>query len=302
MIAIVIPFYKIEFFNQTLTSLAAQTDKRFRVYIGNDFSPDDPKPLLEKYKDSIQFDYVEFDRNLGKQSLVKQWQRCIDRIKGEEWMMLLGDDDTLSENCIEAFYKNKEEIESNQISVVRFATKIIDGNDLPVSDIYTHPTFETSVDFLFRKLKGGTRSSLSEYLFKTDKVRKYKFRELPVAWHSDDLAVLEFSEFETVFTINDAVVNFRWSGQNITSIRHDMVIKNMATFQFYYYLLNDKKKHFNEAQLKTLYSKLEKSFFNDKKNVYFWLQLTKMHWKGFQFKSYFSLIYKAISQGFKPKK
>jgi hypothetical protein len=38
MLAIVIPYYKIRFFEATLQSVAIQTDKRFKVYIGNDAS------------------------------------------------------------------------------------------------------------------------------------------------------------------------------------------------------------------------------------------------------------------------
>ncbi len=40
-LAIVISFYKIIFFEETLQSLANQIDKRFKVCIGNDASPSD---------------------------------------------------------------------------------------------------------------------------------------------------------------------------------------------------------------------------------------------------------------------
>lgn len=302
MLAIVIPYYKISFFEKTLQSLSSQTDKRFKVYIGNDSSPENPKSLLENYKNSFEFEYIAFENNLGGKSLVKQWERCISTIKDEEWIMILGDDDTLAANCIEEFYKHLDEIQKQKASVVRFATQIINEKDEIISAIFTHPKTETSVDFFFRRLNGGTRSSLSEYVFKTEKVQEYKFKELPLAWHSDDLAILEFSEFGTVFTINDAVVNFRWSGQNITSKRDDMVTKNLATFDFYYYLLNNKREYFNTAKQNTLYSKLEKSFLNDKKNSYFWLKITKMYLGTYKFKSFTFLLYKAISQGFRSKK
>ena len=50
MLAIVIPYYKIIFFEKTLESLAKQTDKRFHVYIGDDGSPNAPLELLKKYE------------------------------------------------------------------------------------------------------------------------------------------------------------------------------------------------------------------------------------------------------------
>jgi hypothetical protein len=40
MLAIIIPYYKLCFFEENLQSLAAQTDKRFKVYIGDDASPE----------------------------------------------------------------------------------------------------------------------------------------------------------------------------------------------------------------------------------------------------------------------
>lgn len=42
VITIVIPFYKISFFEETVRSLANQKNKRFTVFIGDDGSPDSP--------------------------------------------------------------------------------------------------------------------------------------------------------------------------------------------------------------------------------------------------------------------
>ena len=47
MLAIIIPYYKLTFFEDTLESLANQTDKLFKVYIGDDASPENPTDLLE---------------------------------------------------------------------------------------------------------------------------------------------------------------------------------------------------------------------------------------------------------------
>ena len=47
MLAIVIPYFKLTFFEETLQSLANQTDQRFKVYIGDDASLENPSDLLE---------------------------------------------------------------------------------------------------------------------------------------------------------------------------------------------------------------------------------------------------------------
>lgn len=46
-LAIVIPYYKIDYFEETIKSVAQQTDRNFMLYIGNDKSPDNPLPVIE---------------------------------------------------------------------------------------------------------------------------------------------------------------------------------------------------------------------------------------------------------------
>ena len=65
MLAIIIPFYKLTYFEETLQSLANQTDKRFKVYIGDDSSPENPLDLLGKFKEKFDFVYYKFDKNVG---------------------------------------------------------------------------------------------------------------------------------------------------------------------------------------------------------------------------------------------
>ncbi|WP_298236991.1 glycosyltransferase [uncultured Algibacter sp.] len=215
MLAIVIPYYNYKFFNETLDSLANQTDKRFKVYIGNDASFNNPLPLLETYKNKFDFVYKKFKTNIGKTSLVKQWERCIDLSANEEWLMLLGDDDYVSNNFIEEFYKQIEDIYASNANVVRYATQIDKvGNKL--SDVFMHPKIETSPDSFYRNIFSLSRSSLSEHVFKRKAYLKYGFRDFPLAWGADDFAWLEFTEFKNIYTINEAVAYIRLSSENIS--------------------------------------------------------------------------------------
>ena len=295
-LAIVIPYYKIDFFKETLDSLANQTNKNFKVYIGNDASPNNPCALLSKYTNDFDFEYFEFHENLGGKSLVNQWHRCIDLAQEEEWLMILCDDDTISENYIEAFYNTIDEINNSKTAVIRYASQVIDGNNNSLSNVINHPKMENAVDFLFRKLKGGTRSTLSEYIFKQKIVLKIKFKNLPLAWYADLLGVLEFSLFGTIYTINEALLKFRLSGINITSKTDDHVLKNEATFQFYYYLLTDKKIHFNKEQSAILIDKLEKTILDNKKNVNLWIKTLNLYIRNGKFLQFVSLIFKAVKR------
>jgi glycosyltransferase involved in cell wall biosynthesis len=286
MLAIVIPYYKHTFFNETLQSLANQTDKRFTVYIGDDASPEKPTILLKKYQDCFDFVYNRFEINLGAISLVQQWERCIKMSVDEEWVMILGDDDVLGKNVVEVFYENLQEIKQTKISVVRYATYKINAEGNPISDLYQHPETENSVDFLFRK----TRSSLSEYVFLKEDILKISFKDFPLAWFSDVLAVLEFSKFGNIFTINKAVIAIRISNLSVSGNQGNLRLKSKATFDFYYYLLVYKIDYFNENQRSELRSKICKCYINNKREINYFFKISKIYLTNFLFNDYYGFI------------
>jgi glycosyltransferase involved in cell wall biosynthesis len=291
-LAIVIPYYKFTFFEETLLSLSIQTDKRFKVYIGDDASSENPMEVLKKYIGKIDFVYKRFESNLGGISLVKQWERCIEMVQGEDWIMILGDDDTIGDNCVAYFYRDLAEIEQQEINVIRYATVVIDQNDAELSVIHKHPQYEKSVDFLIRKFKGGTRSSLSEFLFKRKVLQEVGFKDIPLAWYSDLLAVLEVSKFGLIYTINDAVVCFRLSGINITSKTDDSLLKNKATFNFYCYLLQQHSDKLSKKLVTMIFERLEKTILDNKKNRIYWIKLFYFYGKFFQVKRFLLLFLK----------
>ncbi len=257
MLAIVIPYYKITYFEQTLASLAKQTNKNFNVYIGDDASPDDPGRLIERYKEILNLTYKKFNENLGETSLTKQWDRCIDMARDEKWIMILGDDDRLGETVVEAWYEHNQ-IFSGKYNVVRFASRIITEQIGEISAIYKHPVKEKAADSCFKRFKGLTKSTLSEHVFLKQAYLKYGFYNYPLAWHSDDRAWLEFSEDKMIYTINDAWVYIRNSAENISGRTDDLHIKKRASLSYHKFLLS-KLALFNKEQREYLLRKFEKN-------------------------------------------
>lgn len=292
MLAIIIPYFKYTFLEEALISLKNQKDQRFVAYLVNDASPEDPIVLINSYKDSIDLRYEKFEDNLGGQCLVSQWNRCLNLINNEDWVLFLGDDDVLSENVVSEFYKNKESIQ-NSSNVVRFSTQKINANSEIISLEYKHPKLETATDFLFRR----TRSSLSEYIFKKEMIDTYGFKKFPLAWFSDILAILEFSSFGNIYSINNAIVYIRISKLSISGSTKNEKLKEKAKFQFYYYLVSKKINHFSKNQRKELFYRLNKSYINDKKNFIYFYKLTIFYIKSLHFKHYIAFIgqiYKAV--------
>lgn len=242
MLAIVIPYYKLKFFKKTLDSLECQTNKNFKVFIGDDCSPDKCDELLDHYIAKFSFKYFRFDLNLGNKNLTSHWERCIDLVDEDifNWIMLLCDDDVLGSNVVHEFYQQLPNF-MGKSSVVRFATHKIDGEDNIISDSYLHPQFETTTEFIKRKYSTVTRSSLSEYVFDFSSIRKIKFRNLPLAWYSDLIAVIEVSNKNSIYTVNNCIVKIRYSTINISGNTSSLFDRKklIAQRQFCYFLIDN---------------------------------------------------------------
>lgn len=249
-LAIVIPYYNIEFFDKTLFSLAYQTDKRFKVYIGNNNSPNSPICLIDNYKNQLDIVYKEFKNERNPITLSEQFIQCVSLISDEEWFMILGDDDLLEQDVIADFYRYLPQIQAAQIDVVKYSTAVINKYDDLISKIYKYNLIENSIDLYVKKIRNIGRSSLSEHIFRTSQYHKYKISVYPLAWHSDDMMILRYSDFGNIFCISDSIVLIRFSNINITGrVYSYMNEKSEASICFYSELLSRYIEKFDHTQL-----------------------------------------------------
>lgn len=274
MLAIIIPYYKLTYFETTLQSLAAQTDKRFTVYIGDDASPEDCTSLLQHYENQFEFVYHRFKKNIGGAHLTKQWERCIALSKVEEWFLILGDDDYLSPNFVEEFYSSYDTFVET-CCVVRYATQVIDEVKNTKSEFFSNPLFENGIAYVSRKISGSARGSLSEFIFKKEAYLKFRFTPYPSAFYSDDRIVLDVSKNNSIYSINEAFVYVRISSQSLSGkaeqVTNDLFL---ARFYFYKYLFNTQYALFTTSIKKILVERLLSYFFQyDKYNLLLVLQL-----------------------------
>lgn len=264
MLTIIIPFYKLTFFEETLQSLANQTDKRFKVYIGDDASAENPINLLNKFKGDFDFVYHRFETNLGGISLVKQWERCIAMLANEEWIMILGDDDYLSNTVVASWYENYSQF-YKKAEVIRFATKMIFQEKNEVSEKYEHPVWESATDSYLRKFNHQTRSSLSEYVFSRKTYAKHHFYDYPLAWNSDDQAWLDFSWNKPIYTINESFIFVRLSQLNISGKSDNCSLKNISQALFYKKLIKSHFQYFNKKEQLCFLRKYENEILKTRK-------------------------------------
>ena len=216
-IAIVIPAYKDTFLRRTLDSLAAQTDRRFHVYIGDDCSPHPIAAIVKEYEDKIPLTYQRFEENIGGRDLVAQWERCVRMTQDEPYLWLFSDDDEMSPQCVETFLNLPAGIRDNALT--HFNIKVIDADDRVIDTPAKYPPRISAEEYLHLKLTGKIISYVVEFIFPRHIYEEVVgFENYDLAWGSDFITWLKMAvaASEGIVTPAEAEVRWRWSGENIS--------------------------------------------------------------------------------------
>lgn len=282
-LAIVIPYYKSDFFKDTLASLQNQVNKNFNLYIGDDASNVPAIDIIQQSSFNINYKLKRFDNNLGATNLIAQWDRCIAMINHEPWICILGDDDVLPANFVQTFYEALEKVDDKNNVVIKYATQLIDNIGMTISSLNQHSYNLNVIEHTVLKLMQKGRSSLSEHIFKTASYERIGFENYKLAWHADDKAWLEFSNWGYFHVINNSIVKIRVSSQSISGATHHEQQKKSSENAFYRYLILHRNfKRLNKQQKHFL---LKKSFnftrsqntFNVKIGLFFFKQFLKLN-------------------------
>jgi glycosyltransferase involved in cell wall biosynthesis len=225
-LAVVIPAYKSDFLAGALESLVRQTDQRFSIYVCDDASPSNIGTVTRSVLGERAYVFERFEHNLGRTSLVKQWNRCV-ALTREPWIWLFSDDDLMDPDCVKAFYQFLESEGETAADILRFDSWIADEND-KITGLHTlNVDSESWLEFTYGRLMGWRRSYMQQLIFRRSTLEKLGgFLELPLAWYTDDAAVLAMGLQKKIRRIPGPRVYWRRSRKNISSDRTFKARKN----------------------------------------------------------------------------
>lgn len=216
-LAILIPAYKSDFFDKTLSSIAAQTDKRFNVYIGNDNGDIKIETIANKYRDILNITYRYFNKNLGGKNLVAHWNRVVAMMSNEEYFMLFSDDDYMDPTCVEKFY-NYIKLEK-RVNVYHFNINIVDNFGKIIATPKPFPKILSFKKFfcdILMRHKGEAR--MPEFVFRKENfISNGGFVNFPMAMRSDNATVMLNCRADGIMTIQGANIYWRQSNKSVSS-------------------------------------------------------------------------------------
>jgi glycosyltransferase involved in cell wall biosynthesis len=238
-LAVIIPAYKDRFLEKTLLSLVNQTNRDFKVYIGDDNSPHDLKSICDKYVSQLDMVYVKFENNIGAKDIVNQWVRCIELSKEEQWIWLFSDDDIADSDCVEKFYSTIK-ADNAGFDVYRFNTRVINDDDKYLGEAVESPFVDTSANMAYNILMGRRGNSMPDHIFSRRIYQKYGFVKTDWAQGADWATSIQFSSEKGICTIPGAKVNWRLGNYNISGTihQHDRAKKIKGHIQCLTWIIN----------------------------------------------------------------
>lgn len=240
-VSIAIPAYKKEYLKETIISILNQDYTNFELIIVNDKSPANLDEIVKQFKDK-RIRYYKNSENLGKKSIVYNWNRCLSYAKGE-FFVLICDDDIMKPDFISHLLNLS--FKYPQCNVFRARREILDELTQHTQAESLWPIYETYNDFLSNTILGKRKHTISEFLYRTDYIKlKGGYDIYPVGFYADDASILKFSQQGGIVCSPKILLTFRKSLYHISSPNIQNFQKVKAALKFYQCLfsMTDKTK------------------------------------------------------------
>lgn len=213
LVSIAIPAYKRTYLAEAIESTLNQTYNNIELIIVNDHSPYDLDSVVGQYDDK-RIRYYKNRRNLGRRSIVYNWNRCIDYAKGE-FFVLLCDDDVLMPNFVSDLLKLAAKYPKCNVFHARKIEK--DENTGSLTNTPGWPEFEEYESFIKQYFNNNRRHTISEFMYRTSTIKRIKYKVFPVGFYSDDVSLIQFSIDGGIASSNESLLMFRFSDEHISS-------------------------------------------------------------------------------------
>ena len=212
-LAIVVPAWKPDFLRAALQSIANQTDPGFRCQIFDDAAVPEVAAICHEFP---QFDYLRFDSNLGGESLVAHWNRCLALVP-EAWVWMFSDDDVMAPNCVAAWRAARQRQPAPRL--LQFAVDMVSADLQTVLWGSTPPALESGSDFVLARLGHRRLSCVPEHVFHAPTLRELDggFVDFPMAWGSDDATWALLGQCAGIAGVPEAKILWRQSDMNISN-------------------------------------------------------------------------------------
>lgn len=215
--SILLPTYKLNYLQECIDSILAQTYSNWELVIVNDASPEDIESIIQKYTDT-RIRYYRNAQNFGAKRLVKQWNHCLSLAKGE-YVICMGDDDMLAPHCLETYAQLIADYP--EVAILHGQTDIIDQYGQPVKHTPVRPAWESAMSLLYNRTYHYFHQFIGDFCYEKEALQAGGgFYDLPYAWGSDNISAVRAAEKAGIANTEEVVFYYRDNGESITRSTH----------------------------------------------------------------------------------
>lgn len=236
-VSFILPAYKAKFLGQAIQSILNQTYSNFELIIVDDDSPEELSKIVSTFDDP-RISYYRNEKNIGGQSLVKQWNHCIQYGKGE-YIVLAADDDIYHPDFLEEMIKLA--LKYPECDLLRTGVEKIDMNNNIIGLDGIIPEKCSVSGFIYYWKIGVTVTCIGNYMFKSHVLKSKQFIDFPFAYNSDLASTFYMAE-NGVASTSINLFKFRISNIHLSSSKKHLESKLNAVTQFYSWLKDFKIK------------------------------------------------------------
>ena len=231
----VLPAYKSEYLQVAIDSILQQTYIDFELIIVDDASPYHLESIVNQYNDN-RIVFHRNENNIGGKNLVSNWNKCIKYAKGE-YVILASDDDIYSPFFLQQVDERIKDYPD--VDIIRSRVNRIDSDGIITDIEQIYKPFMPFSEFVFYWSK-GIINCIANYAFKrTALLDAGGFVDMPCAWYSDDITILNMS-VNGIATTDDALFYFRTSDKSISwTFNKETIRKKWKANGMFYQWFND---------------------------------------------------------------
>ncbi len=213
--SIAIPAFKTDFLAQAIESCLNQTYRDFELIVVDDASPNNIKAVTDQYNDS-RLHYYRNEKNCGAINVVDNWNICLGHSSGE-YIICMGDDDMLAENCLEEYSKLIDLYPG--LNVYHAKTDVIDNNGRVIGHQQSRPLLQSCIELILQRWNGDIQF-IGDFCYDAKALRKEGgYFKLPLAWGSDDITAVRAAEEKGIANTQVSTFLYRSNNQSITQSR-----------------------------------------------------------------------------------
>jgi glycosyltransferase involved in cell wall biosynthesis len=215
MISVAIPAFKARFLADAIESVLCQTYSDFELIIVNDASPDDVRGIVDQFKDD-RIRYFENQVNLGRTSVVTNWNKCLSLSAGELFV-LFSDDDVYESVFLQEMVSLT--LRYPGVKLFHCGVRIINEQGKTLKCISVCPEFESGISFIWHRLMNYREYFAPDFMCRTTALKEMGgFADLPQAWGTDDVTWSRLASKSGIAYTSRVLLNWRKSELNISQI------------------------------------------------------------------------------------